>query len=272
MKRMKIIIGLFPVLCTVFMLSSCEKVIDLDLNSVEKKYVVEAVVTDQPGTCKVLLSQTKDFDQDNTVPAVSGASILLTGDDGSAATFTEVEPGVYTDSSFTGASGHSYDLSVTAGNQVFTAVSRMPVKVALDTIYVTDEFLFTDFRKIVNAVYTDPATMGNNYRFVQYVNGLKENTILIQNDDYTNGNTVFSKLFFFADDDDDAGIIDSGDSVRIEMQCIELPVYKYWFSLSRSALGDSNQATPSNPVSNLQGGALGYFSAHTLQVKEMIVP
>ena len=56
------------------------------------------------------------------------------------------------------------------------------------------------------------------------------------------------------------------------MECIDRPIYKYWYSLDRSATGGSGQATPSNPVTNLQGGALGYFSAHTLQSRTMIVP
>jgi hypothetical protein len=147
----------------------------------------------------------------------------------------------------------------------------MPQKINLDTIYVTNEFLFTDFRKITNVEYKDPAGRGNNYRFIQYVNKLKEDQILIQNDDYTDGRNVNAKLYFFADDTDNSKI-DSGDTVRVDMLCIDQVIFKYWFSLDRSSTGGSGQATPSNPVTNMQGGALGYFSAHTLQTKTLIVP
>lgn len=253
------------------LLSSCTKVIDLNLNDAEKKYVIEGVITDQAGTSRVLISQTKDFDEDNGFVGVSGAIVTITESGGATTPLPETSTGVYEAPALRGAAGKSYTLSVTIGDQHFTGSSTIPGRVNLDTIFTTDELLFTDTRKIVNAVYKDPPGRGNNYRFIQYVNDIKEKQILIQNDEYTDSKVVNSKLFYFSDDDDDEGI-QRGDEVRIEMLCIDANVYKYWFSLSRSATGGSGQATPSNPVSNLDGGALGYFSAQTYQSETMIVP
>jgi hypothetical protein len=264
---------LFPALISCFaFLSSCEKVIDLDLNEAEKKYVIEAVITDEPGTAKVLISQTKNFDEDNSFPGVTGATVTITEAGGAATPLTAASPGVYEAPALVGTSGKTYTLSVSVGGQLFSAVSVMPQKVNMDTIFVTDELLFTDTRKIVNAVFDDPPGLGNNYRFVQYVNGKKEDQVLIRNDEYSDGRHVVNKLFYFSDDDDDDTNIKSGDQVTIDMLCIDRNIYKYWFSLDRSATGGSGQATPSNPVTNLQGGALGYFSAHTLQTKTLVVP
>jgi hypothetical protein len=159
------------------------------------------------------------------------------------------------------------------GGQTFSAVSSLPQKINLDTLYVTDELLFSDTRKIANIEYQDPAGRGQYYRWVQYVNGVKEPQIFAQTDEYTDGRTVNNKLFFFPEDDDDeTHKIKSGDQLRIDMFCTDANVYKYWFSLDRSATGGSGQATPSNPVTNLIGGALGYFSAQTTQTKTIIVP
>jgi len=253
-------------------LTSCEKVITLDLNEAEKKYVIEAIITDQPSTAKVLITQTKNFDEDNTFPGISGATVTIKENGGATTTLTETSQGVYQDAGLVAVSGKTYSLSVTINGSVFTASCLMPQKVNLDTIYVTDELLFTDTRKIVNVEFKEPSGRGNNYRFIQYVNNHKEDEIMIQNDDYTDGRNVNAKLFFFAEDDDSTNLINSGDTVKIDMLCIDQPVYKYWFSLWRSSLGGNQQATPSNPVSNIQGGALGYFSAQTLQTKEMVVP
>ncbi|MEO6219108.1 MAG: DUF4249 domain-containing protein, partial [Ginsengibacter sp.] len=63
----------------------------------------------------------------------------------------------------------------------------------------------------------------------------------------------------------------SGDTILLDMQCIDAAVYKYWFSLNQSATGNSQSASPANAVTNINGGALGYFSAHTLQTKSVIV-
>ena len=253
-------------------LSSCEKVIHLDLNTAEKKYVIEAMVTDQPGTAQVLLSQTKNFDDNNQFVGVSGAVITVKEEGGLLTTFTETSPGHYEAPGLVGSSGKSYDLNVTVAGNVFTATSTMPAKVNLDSIYTTDELIFTDTRKIVNAVFQDPPGRGNNYRFIQYVNNLKEKALFIENDDYTDGRLNITKLYYFADDKSDSTIIKSGDSLRLDMLCIDPNVYQYWYSLARNTNGDNNNVTPANPVSNLQGGALGYFSAHTLQTKSMKVP
>jgi hypothetical protein len=74
------------------------------------------------------------------------------------------------------------------------------------------------------------------------------------------------------DDDEPDNSIKIGDLVQIDMQCIDSAIYKYWYSLNRSATGGGqNSATPANPVTNMTGGALGYFSAHTLESRTLVV-
>jgi hypothetical protein len=265
------ITALLIVACA-FLLGSCEQVIDLDLNNAEKKYVIEAVITDQPNTARVLITQTKDFDENNDFPGVSGATVSITELGGATYPMVESSQGVYESAALTASSGKTYQLLVSIGGQTFEGESSMPQKVSFDSLYVTDEFLFTDTRKIANAIYTDPAGRGNNYRFIQYVNGKKEEQILVMNDDYTDGRPIVGKLFYFSDEDDDSSVINSGDTLTVEMLCIDAEVYRYWFSLARSATGSSGQATPSNPVSNIRGDALGYFSAHSFESKTITVP
>jgi hypothetical protein len=260
-------------LAILLVLSSCEKVIDVDLNSADKKYVIEAIVNDKTGTSFVKISRTKNVDEDNYPDPVSGASVKVQEDGSTTYTFAESgAPGVYEAAGLKGKSGSRYDLTVIVNGQTFTAESIMPQKVNLDTIYVTDELIFTDTRKIVNAVFDDPPGLGNSYRFVQTVNGFQETQTLIRNDDYSDGRKIVNKLFYFSSDDENKRNIKSGDQVMIDMLCIEPAVYKYWFSLDRSAIGNGQQATPSNPVTNLKGGALGYFSAQTIQTRSLVVP
>lgn len=256
-----------------FVCTGCEKVINVNLNDAEKKYVIEGVVTNQPGTCMVLLSQTKDVDEDNTFAGVSGATIRLTEQGGATILLTETATGVYEAAQLTGTPGKTYELSVAINGQVFTATSSMPQPVNLDSLFVTeDDNVRGNKRKLMNVQYNDPDTTGNNYRFIQYVNGLKEQQIFIRNDALTNGNTSLVKLRY-PSDEDNKNDIQPGDQVKVDMLCIDPAVYKYWYSLNRSATGGGGQmsATPANPVTNIQGGALGYFSAHTLQSKTLVV-
>lgn len=259
------------VVSAALMLSSCEKVIDLNLNEAEKRYVVEGVITDQTDA-RVTVSQTKNFNEDNSLATVSNATVQLSEAGGTVTTLTETSPGIYTAPGLKGSSGKTYLLTVKIDGQTFTAQSTMPQRVNFDTLYVTDEFLFGENRRTANTEYQDPPGRGQYYRFVQYINGKKEPTIFYQNDEYTDGNYVNNKLFYFPEDDDNEDQkIKTGDELRIDMFCIDANVYKYWFSLDRSATGESGQATPSNPVSNLKGGALGYFSAQTTQTKTITV-
>jgi hypothetical protein len=265
-------LSLIPAFLLLLLFNSCEKVIDIDLNSAEKKYVIEAVITDHPGSAKVVITQTVNFDEPNDFPEVSGAVVTVQEEGGPNYTFTETSPGQYTADALKGKNGKKYTLSVAVNGSQFTAQSVMPVQVNLDTIFVSDELIFGETRKTVNAVFVDPPGIGNSYRFIQYVNGAKEKQIMIRNDDYSDGRTINDKLFYFSDDDEETRNIKSGDQILIEMLCLDPAIYKYWYSLDRSATGGNERATPSNPVTNLQGGALGYFSAHTLQTKTMVVP
>lgn len=262
-----------PTCCIIFLLmltASCEKVIDVNLDSAEKKYVIEGVITNQPGTCMVLVSQTSDFDDDNAFAGISGATVQLTEQGGATTLLTETTTGVYQATGISGTSGKTYELSVLVNGETFTAASTMPQQVNMDSIFFTTDNVLGNTRKLVNVQYNDPAVTGNNYRFIQYVNGLKEQEIFIRNDELTNGNTAITKLRYTSSDEENNDIT-TGDQIKVDMLCIDAAVYKYWYSLNRSATGGGEMsATPANPVTNITGGALGYFSAHTLQSKTMV--
>jgi hypothetical protein len=258
------------VLLSFLMLGGCTKVINVDIEGVEKKYVIEAVVTDKPGDARVLITTTKNISDDNVYPGISGASVMVTDDAGVVTNFTEDSAGVYTAPLLKGITGKSYTLRVSINGTTFTAQSTMPQKVSMDTIYVTEEILFGETRKIANTTYQDPPGKGNSYRYLQFINGEKTKTIFTNNDDYLDGNKVEAKLWYLADDDEGERKILKGDTVRLDMQCIDKAVYQYWFSLNQSATGASQSASPANAVSNITGGALGYFSVHTVESKTVV--
>ena len=62
------------------------------------------------------------------------------------------------------------------------------------------------------------------------------------------------------------------DNVFVEMQCISNTCYIYYNSLDQqSGAGPGGGTAPSNPPSNIVGGALGIFSAHTVQRKTVTI-
>jgi hypothetical protein len=254
----------FYLLFVAIISASCEKVIDVKLNDSANKYVIEGVVTDQDGHCLVKISQTKNFQDNNDFEGVSGAGVIVTGEDGKMTLLSETVQGIYK-ADMIAEPGVQYKLDVTIAGKLYTSVSRMPDPVAVDSIYISEMDFGSEKDKMVNVVYHDPAGLGNAYRFVLYINGKKVNSIFDRNDDLSDGRKTTVTLM---DHDTD---LKQGDAVKVEMQCIDANVYKYWFSLRQGATGDGQSASPTNPVTNISGGALGYFSAHTISEKTIVV-
>jgi Domain of unknown function (DUF4249) len=253
-----------------FFLFSCNKVIELDLLDTEIKYVIEGIVTNEAGVCKVNISQTKNFNEDNQFQQVSGAIVKIK-DNGLETSLIEVQPGVYETTRINGTPGHQYELSVFIDNQTFTATSTMPQPVGMDTLYVSPG-PFGEY-KFATIGYTDPAGINNGYRFVQYVNGVKEPTVFPENDEFTDGQFVILQLDVSADEKDDPRNIKTGDKVTIEMQSLDDPSYEFWYTLrSGGGDGNGNTAAPANPITNIKGGAIGYFSAHTVTRRSVVAP
>src|SRR5688500_16139765 len=90
-------------------LYSCQKVIELDIRDSDTKYVIEGIVTNEPGECKVYISQTKQFNEDNQFTGVSGAVVRIT-DNGLEVALSETSAGTYETNLINGTPGHAYQL------------------------------------------------------------------------------------------------------------------------------------------------------------------
>jgi hypothetical protein len=256
--------------CALLLLGSCEKVIELEIRESDAKYVIEGVVTNEAGACKVLLTRSRRFYEDNQFEGVGGARITV-ADNGVEVSLRETAPGVYETSSINGTPGHTYRLAVTINNQLFTATCTMPQPVLLTDLFVSPGPL-GQF-KFATVAYNDPANQRGYYRFIQYLNGAKDPAIFWESDEFRDGQAVSLLLDTGVDKKDDPRNIQSGDTVMVEMLCIDPVIYKYWYTLrSRGGVGGTNTVAPADPVTNITGGALGYFSAHTIDRKTVIAP
>jgi hypothetical protein len=247
-------------------LTGCQKVINLNLKDAAGKYVIEGNVTNLPGPYQVTISQTGKVTEDYVFNGVSQASVLIRDNAGGSETLQEIQPGIYQTATLAGVEGRTYYLSITIGEQHFTASSVMPYRVSLDSLYIEEVFNFSKTVKAVVPVFTDPFGKGNSYRFNEYINGVLDKGLYYQNDDFTDGKQSTWPLLR----PDPDSTLHLNDQVDVEMQCIDSAAYKYWYSMDQSSLGNGN-GLAANPVTNILGGALGYFSAHTSQTRSIIV-
>lgn len=259
---MKLITNLYAVCLGLFLAAfcSCQKVIKVNLNSSNPRYVVQGNVTDQPGPYFVTITKSINFDQDNVFPAVSGATVVITDrTNGVIDTLKEANPGSYQTSVMHGISGHQYDLYINAANNIFTASCIMPAAVAMDSLYTEPSPFGGDGRRLV-PVYTDPVAKGNYYHFSEIKNDTLTDNISIHNDQLINGQVENQPV---------GGRVQLGDHITLTLECIDSAIYQYYYGLAQTQ--NQNSATPANPISNIKGGALGYFSAHTASTRSIVV-
>jgi hypothetical protein len=250
------------------LLTSCERVIEIDLSSVTPKLVVEATINDSGEPARVKLTKTIDFNKPNNFPTVTDATIRLADDKGNETVLQHKGEGVYESSEIKGTQGTTYTLNILAEGKNYTAVSKMPKLVSFDSTWLGTQSFFGTTSKVPNVNFRDPQMLGNYYRFRVQINQKRLGNVFVLTDNISNGQMVSRGLNL--GNDDDSKIV-KNDTVRVEMQCIDDGAYLYFFSLSQLDSGPNQSATPANPVSNIKGSeVLGYFSAYTTQSRQVI--
>jgi Domain of unknown function (DUF4249) len=259
--------NIFILAASLFILSSCEKVIDLELDDNSSKVVIEGNITNQAGPYFVKVTKSVNFTETNNYPAITNAIVVVTDNIGQRDTLTYASNGAYKTNTLQGIAGRTYNLSVLAEGKTYTAASTMPLKVALDTLKPLS-ITFGGFTNTeVIPVFTDPIALGNNYQFLLYRNKLLDKTYNVTNDNVNNG--LQNQRPLLSNDFD----YEVGDTATVEMRCIDPVVYNYYFTLAQMASnGPGGGTTPSNPPNNISNGALGIFSAHTTETKSIKMP
>jgi hypothetical protein len=164
---------------------------------------------------------------------------------------------------------HTFQLSVGVDGKEYTASSTMPEPVELDSVTLADNINVAN-QQGENAVanFLDPVGVRNYYQFTEILNRRLLPDIFVFEDRLSDGRYIKDALY------NDSNYLQRGDTLVVTMSCVDANVYNYFLTLGAVSSNGGNgpqTATPSNPVSNLSNGALGYFSAHTAAAKMLIV-
>ncbi|HEY8733477.1 MAG TPA: DUF4249 domain-containing protein [Puia sp.] len=252
-KRVLPLFGLFA--------HSCTKVIQVNLNDASPQIVIEGIINNRPGPYRVQIIRTVNFSDANVYPAVSGAIVKITDStSGITDILTETSAGIYSTQILPqGMPGHTYQLYVSVSGQTFTATSAMPQPVLLDSVTFQDNNRFGTDNINAIANFQDPPGTKNYYTFTEYVNNKQLNRIFASDDRLSNGKYIRQQFF------NDSSYLRPGDNFVLEMNCVDQRVWNYFNTLEQVTNGNSFQsAAPSNPVTNIDNNALGYFMASTV--------
>jgi len=267
-------INIYLSILILLLLSSCRENIVLDLNSSNPQIVVEgSVAIDRPAV--ISITKSINFNNDNSFPTVSNATVILSDNFGKPDTLKETKPGIYTSPKIIGIVGRTYALTVKTNDKTITSSGTIPNPVKFDSLNVKAQGGFggggfgggttqTGTLYTVRVKFNDPENETNYYRFIEYINRKPTGNVYVYDDRLNNGKTNDKNLLNFT------RYLVKGDTVTMEMQCIDKAVYEYFNSFGNSGMGASS-STPANPYTNLNGAVLGFFSAHTVERKQVVI-
>ena len=265
-KNIKVIAVIFITIA----LNSCEKVINIDLKNAEPRIVIEGIVDNSGKPASVKITKSVSFSNTATAPAVSGATVKISDDAGNNFTLTETSPGLYTNATLLGQIGKTYTLTVINAGVTFTAKSTIPRQAAIDTIFQESVTIpgnapgtAASVGKIATLVYTDIIGFGDNAHVIQTINGKIDNILNVADDQFSDGSDLPYQLY-----PNPNTKLKTGDVVKIELRFIDKNVFRYLNGILEIQGGNT---VPANPDSNISGGCLGYFSAHTSETKTIVI-
>ncbi|MGD0038252.1 MAG: DUF4249 domain-containing protein [Bacteroidota bacterium] len=256
-------------------LYGCQQVVSIDLNTANPRVVIEGNIKDQLGPYSVFLSMTGSyFDTTLVDPPISHAQVVITDNYGNRDTLKEVISGTYQSSKLIGVPGRTYTLSVNADGKDYMAISSMPSKVFIDSLYVIPRHsVGGESGYDIYVIFKDPSELGNYYRINAHssavipADSIDGQRYRLFTDKLTNGNEMTERIRAGRN-------VNSGDTITIELCSIDKASYDYFHTLSDILSSDRSPTSlsPANPNSNISGDALGYFAAYTVDTRKIIIP
>jgi hypothetical protein len=261
---MKKVILLIVFFISIFF-TSCEEVVDVDLDTAPPKLVIEAAINWHKGTTgaqqTIKLTTTTGY-YENEIPTVTGATVFIKNSVGQQFNFIEIPgSGRYACNNFKPVINEQYTLTIVSDGNTYTASETMKSIAPITRVEQKNDGGFTGKDIEVRAFYNDPANEDNFYLYkYEYSNKITSN-FYVDDDKFFQGNEFFS-----LSDDDELKI---GDKIDITHYGISKQYYNYMsilVSIAGSNVGGPFQSPPATVKGNIintidkANYPLGYFS------------
>ncbi len=262
-------------LITVFA-SSCEDVIDVNLDTAPPKLVVFASIQWKKGTLgneqKIRLSTTTGY-FDSVIPSVSGADVRITNSDDTVFIFTETpNTGEYKCANFVPVIDQEYVLTIILNGQTYTATETLKGVSSITNISQKNDGGFSGEEIEIKSFFNDPANATNYYMFKFKSNVTAIPSYDIFDDSFTQGNESFG-LYINED-------LKSGDILDITLFGISKRYFEYMRKLTAvagSASGGPFATAPASVRGNIinttdaKNFAFGYFNVSETDYENYVV-
>lgn len=242
---------------------SCEEKIEVNLNEVTPKVVIESYITNSENPIIVKITKSQAFFNQQSFMPVEKALVKLESGN-TKERLNEEGGGYYLSSRIQGIAGRTYTLQVATGGETYGASVVLPAAIPIDTVYFRPGIFQSDS---LNAVieFRDPVKSENYYRIKVYYNRrYAVNDYFLVTDAFTNGEKIVAPVYNHN--------FTAGDTVAVELLNLERNTWRYFKALSESIQQGVNSQAPGNPPSNLSGDALGIFGAWSSTFRRVIIP
>ncbi|TRW23844.1 DUF4249 domain-containing protein [Flavobacterium zepuense] len=259
MKNLKYILLILNIL----LLTSCEEVVDVDLDTAPPRLVVEASIDWEKGTSgtnqTIKLTTTTGY-YDTVIPVVNGATVFITNSANTIFTFTETPgSGQYVCDNFYPELGETYTLTVISGGQTYTATETMMQSPDITYTTQAEEGGILGDEIEIRYYYNDIPDESNYYLTRATASVIPVPEYDLNSDEFSENNEMFE---FFSDED-----LKAGDVVNVKLYGISERYYEFMNILLEAAGGGGNpfQGVPTMARGNLlnqtdeSNYALGYF-------------
>lgn len=266
----------YLVVSSCFLLPSCTKVVEVDVETAEPKLVIDASIDWVKGTTgkeqKIKLSTTTGY-YSTAFPTVSGADIIITNAAGIVFGFIENPgTGAYICSDFQPVIGEAYTLKVVLNGETYTATETcIGVPDIENNIEQNNAGGFGGGEVEIKYYYQDNGNEDNYYlhRILAPVSTFPE--YKAEDDENSQGNLMQE---YFSDEE-----LNSGDRINIRLYGISRRYYDYFRKLLAASGAGSGpfQTAPGSVRGNIinqthfENFAYGYFRLSEVDVKDYTI-
>lgn len=256
------------IIIIILILTSCEEVIDLDLNTAEPVFVVEGTIY-KDSVCTVLLSQTTGYFSNEAPVYIDDAIITIS--DGSSSEMLEYKgDGLYKGNSVLGMEGGTYELEISYEGKIYQAESTMPELIKIDSVKFTKDNSASILNPEGETVFTITVEL--------YDNPDQTNYYMITFIDTSTHKMIEERYFLFSETSNNGGSISfpgdnrinfsesifyEGGIVEVNLFSIDEQTYSYFIQLDDILFWKRRvmPPVPYNADSNILNGTLGHFAA-----------
>lgn len=263
-------------LIVIFAFASCEKVIDVGLNTGEPKLVVEASINwyqDSIGNNqKIRLSTTTDYFA-SEIPAVTDATVFITNSIGQTFTFAQDDvPGTYICTDFNPIIGENYVLNISYEGEMYTSTASLLNTPVVTRVEQKDDAGAFGNQTEIKFFYDDIPNEANYYflRIDDPYKVIPEYGVL--DDRFFENNEMFG--LYYSEE------LNPGDTLKFTLNGVTQNYYNY-MNVLLAQTGTNSFGPFSTPTSTVRGNvinqtnfdnfALGYFRLSRTSVKEYII-